>query len=305
MKNKNRIKRLSAILELLNKGNILSTPYLAKKFNTTKKIIQTDFKEYILPLFEDKIIYYDYSLKAYTCKHSFLSRTLLSAEDLAVISMLLNKSRDKYSDNTLFDKAKMLFKNYEDALSHSIYQLGDIEKINKFKKEIIRIQHAITNKNIISCIYRDKKRELYPLQIRNFDGFWYLICYDTNYKEIRKYHLNSLTHIQEGEKYEFGMKITEKFDNAINAYYKPQAKQIQVQLFLDKMIAKYFKRKPLSRNQRIVKEYDDGSCDMEIHITDYMEIIPTIQRFLPYIKVIEPANLQEEIHKNIKKYLSD
>ncbi len=102
MKNKNRIKRLTTILELLSKGNTLSTPYLFRRFETTKKIIQTDFKEYLLPLFEDKTIYYDYSLKAYTCKYSFLSRTLLSAEDLAIISILLNKSKDKYSDSGLF-----------------------------------------------------------------------------------------------------------------------------------------------------------------------------------------------------------
>ncbi len=41
-----RINRLSAILELLNKGYDLSTPSLVERFGVSKKLIQTDFKEY-------------------------------------------------------------------------------------------------------------------------------------------------------------------------------------------------------------------------------------------------------------------
>ena len=47
----NRINRLSSTLQLLSKGQELSTPSLVERFGVTKKIIQTDFKEYLLPLF--------------------------------------------------------------------------------------------------------------------------------------------------------------------------------------------------------------------------------------------------------------
>ena len=43
----NRIERLKTILELLSKGYELSTPNLVERFGVTKKIIQTDFKEYL------------------------------------------------------------------------------------------------------------------------------------------------------------------------------------------------------------------------------------------------------------------
>ena len=57
MEYNNRINRLSAILVLLSKGYDLSTPELVEKFGVTKKIIQTDFKEYLLPLFNDDKIF--------------------------------------------------------------------------------------------------------------------------------------------------------------------------------------------------------------------------------------------------------
>ncbi len=299
-----RIDRLSTILTLLHNGQKLSTPYLVKKFQVSTKIIQTDFKEYLIPLFDDNTIFYSYESKSYQAKNNFLTKTFLSAEELAVIAILKNKSKDKYSDKDLSDKVNMMFKNYDDVLSHSIYTLSDIEKIDKFKNEIIQIQHAIDRKKIIECTYREKQRILYPLQIKNLDGFWYLICYDRNYKDIRKYHLNSISNVVELDKvYNFSRDVIEKFDNAINAYFKPELELIQIELFLDIEVAKYFIRKPISKTQRVIKEYDNGSCEIELYISDFMEIIPTIQKFLPHIMVIEPPKLKNIIQKNLSEYL--
>ncbi len=71
MKSDNRVKRLENILILLSKGNALFTPILAKQFDTTNKIIQTDLKDYLLPLFNNDTIVYDYSLKCYKAKNNF------------------------------------------------------------------------------------------------------------------------------------------------------------------------------------------------------------------------------------------
>ena len=97
MEHNNRINRLSSTLVLLSKGQELSTPSLVERFGVTKKIIQTDFKEYILPLFNDGKIFYDYSSKTYKAKNNFLSKTLFDAEELAIISIIKNKSKDKSS----------------------------------------------------------------------------------------------------------------------------------------------------------------------------------------------------------------
>ena len=72
----NRVNRLSSTLVLLSKGQKLSTPSLVERFNVTKKIIQTDFKEYLLPLFNDGKIFYDYSSKTYKAKNNFLTSHL-------------------------------------------------------------------------------------------------------------------------------------------------------------------------------------------------------------------------------------
>lgn len=302
----NRSKRLSHILTLLSSGAKLSTPELADALNLTKRIIQLDFKEYLIPLFEDGMIYYDYSLKCYCAKTNFLASTMLSSDELAVIALLKAKSKDKFSDDGFATQTDALFQKFEESLSNSFYQETLVEKIDDFKTEIIRIKNAITHSREITCTYNNKARNLYPLKILNLEGFWYLINYDIAYSEIRRYHLNSISNITLLEtEFTFDESIIEGFDNAINAFYEPHIEPFSIELFLDVKVAKYFKRKPISNTQRVLNTYHDGSCDIELYITDFMEIIPTIQRYIPYVRVIRPDAIEIEIRNNINIYLGE
>ena len=302
--NNNRISRISSIITLLSKGDKLSTPSLVERFQTTKKIIQTDFKEYILPMFSDNRIYYDFSSKIYCAKNNFLTKTLFSADELAVISILKAKSKDKHSDGDLFEKTDMLFHMFEEQLANHIYQKSSVEKIDEFKDEIIQIKNAIESKNVIKCLYTGKDREVYPLKILNLEGYWYLIIYEPKDEKIKTFHLNTIKVTEVLDKtYIYNAELVDTFDNAITAYFKPENEPIAVQLFLDKHVSRFFKRKKLSTTQRILKEYDDNSMEIELIITDFMEIIPTIQRYIPYIQVIEPNELKLEVKMNIENYL--
>ena len=298
-----RINRLSQILELLNKGYELSTPNLVERFGVTKKIIQTDFKEYILPLFVDDKIYYDYSSKTYKARNNFLTKTLFSADELSIIAILKNKSKDKYSDDDLSPKVDSLFLKFEDELTNKLYQTSSIEKIDNFKNEIIQIKNAVESKSIIKCFYNDKNREIYPLKILNLEGFWYLIIFEPIDNKIKTFHLNTIKNIEVlNSDFSFDEEKINSFDNAISAYYKPNNESILIQLFIDSKVSRYFQRKPLNKSQRVLKIYDDESCDIELTITEYMEIIPTIQRYIPFIGVIEPQELKIRVKENIDLY---
>jgi hypothetical protein len=71
---------------------------------------------------------------------------------------------------------------------------------------------------------------------------------------------------------------------------------------MDKEVSRYFLRKPLNKSQRVLKTYDDESVDLELIITDFMEIIPTIQRYIPFIGVIAPNELKMKVKENIDLY---
>jgi len=68
-----------------------------------------------------------------------------------------------------------------------------------------------------------------------------------------------------------------------------------------KNISPYLKRKPLSPAQHM-ERVDENYEKLTITITDEREIIPTIQQYLPYIKVLSPDSLHQKIEENIANY---
>ena len=219
--NENRIQRLSFILTQLSKGNKLSTSKLAEQFNTTIRKIQLDFKEYLIPLFGDETIYYEHSIKCYLSKINFLQRTFFTSEELAVISILKTKSKDKYCDDNLSIKTDLLFDKFEDCLKNSIYENLSIEKIDNNNTQIVQIRNAIKSKNAIECEYNKKPRNLYPLKILNLNSFWYLINYDLEYQESSNvYNANGellkSENLNDMKIYNLDKHFTEEFKNKFN-----------------------------------------------------------------------------------------
>lgn len=301
----NRINRLTHTLQLLSKGNGVSTPALVEFFGegVTKKMVQTDFKEYLLPLFIDEKIYYDYADRVYRATNNFLVKTLFDAEELAIISIIKNKSKDKYSDDGLSQKVDVMFDKFEDELSNRLYQKSSVEKIDNFRDEIIQIKNAIETKHIITCTYTNKDRIVYPLKILNLEGYWYLIVYEPKDDLVKTFHLNSVKNIEHTDDiYTFNQDIVDSFDNAITAYFKPNNEPVRVELYIDKEVSRFFERKPLNKTQRPLRVLPDKSLELEVYVTDLMEIIPTIQRFIPHVVVIEPEELKIEIVKNLEVY---
>jgi len=69
-------------------------------------------------------------------------------------------------------------------------------------------------------------------------------------------------------------------------------------------IAKYFKRKPVSKTQKIETIHQDGSIEITVKITHEMEIIPLIKYWIPYVTIREPLWIKETIENDLKAYLA-
>jgi len=292
----NRLERLVYILTKLSKGERLSTPRLVTQLNLSKKIIQTDFNTYILPFVD--AVYYDGSSKCHVARHNFLELMRFDSKQLATMLMIKAKATDKYSPNGLEESIETLFSEYADLLEERMYAKSMVENLDSSDNRV-RIENAIKSQSVIKCKYNGKERELCPLSIINLEGFWYLVNYDRGHDDIRRYHLKSIRAVTiEEEKFEINddiSKILERFKYAINAYFEPLVDPYIVELYIDAKVAKYFERKPLNARQRVMKTYANGSIDLEVLITDDMEIIPTIQRYMPFVRVIEPEGLREKV----------
>lgn len=294
------IDLLPILLKKLSNSEELNISELSIQYSIPKKTLQDNIKK-LQFLFPNNIKYSASTNNWYSDKN-FLAETLLSADEIVTMKLLEDYSSnvsDRFSIST-----KRIFNRFKKRASLSIFKKTKMEKIGtEDESKLAIIKNAITSKIVLKCKYNDKDRMIHPLKIVLLEGYWYLLVYDTNGKTIKTFHLKSIKAL-ELTKNIFktpSIDIQNKLNGAINAYFKDEP-IINVELLVHQKVIRYFIRQPLSKNQHLFPDSDPMYTRLSITITDEMEIIPTIQQFLPYIKVLEPESLNKQVKENIQNY---
>ncbi len=295
------LTRLITILSRLNDGEALSVKELAEEFNVSTKTIQRDFNERLVPHFP---IYQDD--KKWKMQDDFRLEKINSIEDELVLDIL--EGIVEGSGKKFATKAKNILSKLKNSDYNPIYAKLDIEDISDKLSEIEKIESAIKERRVISCEYDFESNKssytLKPLKIANFEGYWYLIAMDSSSGLVKKFYLKNIsrTNIKE-EGFEVDESIYEIIENAISVWFDANKEPFEVRLLISQEVAKYIVRKPISKSQKIIKTNQDGSLEIFISITHKMEIIPIVKYWLPYIKILSPSDIAEEIEGELRGYV--
>ena len=296
------LTRLTIILSKLNDGEALSVIELAKEFNVSTKTIQRDFNERLVLSFP---IYKD-NHKKWRMQEGYRIEKSTSVEDAVVLDImqkLIEGAGNKFSS-----KANKLLSKIKNQSLNPIYAKLDMEDIGDKLKEIQQLESAIKEKREISCFYafEDYTKELVlkPLKIANYDGFWYLIALDSRNDILKKYYLKNIKQITVLDTtFKSTPKLDKLLDNSISVWFREEVPPYKVTLNISAEVAKYFKRKPISKSQVIEELHQDGSMVVSVEITDDMEIIPFVKYWMPHIRILKPASIKETIQKDLEEYL--
>ncbi len=293
------LTRLTIILSRLNDGEALSVTELAKEFNVSERTIQRDFNERLVsfPVYQDK--------KKWKMMDGYKLEKSTSIEDAVVLDImekLIEGAGKKFSM-----KAEHLLSKIKNQSFNPFYAKLDMEDIGDKLKEVQQLESAIKSKQEIQCVYNfgdfSKTIDLKPLKIANYEGFWYLIALDARNDLLKKYYLKNIKQITLKEKtFSIDSSLDELLENAISVWFNENVDPYRVTLELSSEIAKYFKRKPLSKTQRIEELREDGSMVVSVEITDDMEIIPLVKYWIPHIRALEPKRINAKIIKDLTEY---
>jgi len=291
------LTRLTIILSRLNDGEALSVTELAKEFNVSERTIQRDFNERLIssfPVYQDK--------KKWKLQDGFRLEKSTSVEDAVVLDImqkLIEGAGNKFSA-----KANKLLSKIKNDSYNPIYAKLDMEDIGDKLKEIQVLEVAIKNKRQIRCIYHTKEKILNPLKIANYEGFWYLLAIDSYEDILKKYYLKDINQIDVLDKtFESTEELDRLLDNSISIWFSINKEPYRTTLQISSEAAKYFKRKPISKTQRVESLHEDGSMVISVEITTDMEIIPLVKYWIPYVKVLDPVRIQEDIKIDLEDYL--
>ena len=297
------LTRLNTIIAKLNDGEALSVHELAKEFNVSTRTIQRDFNERLVSLYP---IYQEKKLWKMQDGHKIEKST--SIED-AIILDILEKLTDGLG--TKFStKAKHLLSKIKNDDYNPIYAKLNMEDISSKFSDIAILEDAIKENKELKCEYDfgeyKKELELKPLKVAIFEGFWYLVALDARNDKLKKYHLKSISNISKtSSTFQTTKELEELLKNAINIWFEHDIKPFEVVLWIDELASKILKRKHISNSQRIIKEYEDGSCDISLKITHENEIKSIVKYWIPHIKIISPLSLKESVMKDVQKFIDD
>lgn len=212
----------------------------------------------------------------------------LGADWLASFNKIKNNSVRPDIENVYFIKMPIMNKSINpDILRH--------------------IEQAILKHTYLDLYYdsQTKKawsRHLMPLKIALFEGFWYLIAW-ADWGGYMKFSLSRIIKTQtHKETFKPNTDLEKLLLKTPNIWFDAKQER-EVKLKVEKPAACYFKEVEFFPNQKI-KENKDGSILVSCKISKYMEIIPQIQRWIPYITVISPKELKQNIKASVQSWLS-
>lgn len=290
-----KYSRINLIYEkLLNSSTGLTIGELSTELDVSTKTIQRDLYEVLAEFGAVKE-------GRYWKINPKVANDNLGANERIILGILDEMAKN--GGKEFYGKAHNLLSQVTQQLEHPIFANLDSEMLEQTHIEMFeKLEHSIKQKKEIEILYNKNSFALKPLKLVFFDGFWYLLALDSNANnQFKKFHLKSIqTADIQDITFEVATDLEERLKKANSVWFNLDI-PFSVSLLLDKTIVKYFQRKPL-RGQTITGEDQDGSVEITIEITDEMEILPLIFWYIPYIKVLEPQWLADNVKEKIGNY---
>ncbi|MFC7409457.1 helix-turn-helix transcriptional regulator [Hydrogenophaga atypica] len=286
--------RLAQILVKLNQGEKLDPTELAEEFGVNLRTIQRDLRVRFayLPLLKTN--------GRYHLEPAFLGK--LSRKDvenfaaLAGIRGLFPSLSDEFLRDLLDSRVQQAWlvkgHNYED-LSGKEGLFRELEHaILNAKRIHFSLRHAPNNK-----AYHDAE----PYRLVNNKGVWYLAAMDAG--KLKTFSLSKIEKLQVSDaNFTPDQAIHEQLASDDGIWVSD--KKLEVSLKVDREVAGYFKRRKLIANQVIRKELSDGSLLISASVGHINQVLPVVRYWIPYIRVISPPKVQDELEDSLRDYLT-
>lgn len=288
--------RLTSIWQRLRENQILSVKELASEFNVSTKTIQRDFNDRLVHMLPIEKIGHKWKVKD---GHD-IDKNLSFEEDL-VLDVL--KELASSMGTSFGNRASSLFSKIQNSHDNPIYSKIEIEDISDKTDLIKELQRAIKESLQVDFDYKDKYRFVEPIKITIFEGFWYLYGKDLLEDKLKTFYIKDIIKLTiSNKKFKKSIESIQKLENAINVWFEPNSISFEIRLLATKEVAKYFKRRPLSKSQIIVKENEDKSIELLLTATSEKELIYELKKWQPNLLLLEPKSLAKKMLEINRKH---
>jgi predicted DNA-binding transcriptional regulator YafY len=175
----------------------------------------------------------------------------------------------------------------------------------KIGEEIIE---CITQKEQCRFVYTKEEgssqRRVDPIKLYVENERWYLVARDYKDDIIKTFLLANIRSFKRltGEAQTLTRTMMTKADEVKSVWSSSSQEPIPIKLYAHPEAARYLKDTKLHKSQKIEDEHMDGSIEISCEITHKLEILPAIKSWLPYVHILEPQWLQEELLESLQHF---
>lgn len=185
---------------------------------------------------------------------------------------------------------------------------GDVILFKKLEQAIYHRKEIVIDYKALSMV---EQRKVKPYKIVFMNENFYLACevehpkYQFSLFRISKIESLGLT----GKSFHQNREIASfiKDMQTPMAKYTPNYKEHLVEVLVEVCVAKahHFKAKKYLPSQKTVEEKEDGTLVLSFTVTQELEMMDIIKRWIPHMDVISPQSLKEKINKDLIEYLDN
>jgi len=271
-------------------------------------------------LYSTEVIYTKYIAEEYNISHRTIQR------DMKTISSVfpLIKSRGKYSLN--MEALTKYSKEFHFILLNAFAQNIDIDTLcieksniapskvafaieyNKLPKLLgEKMIDALTKECCCTFIYEKQEsksqRKVDPIKLYTENSRWYLIARDYKDDKVKTFNLTKIKQLKILDTHTtLTEEMQDEADNIKSIWSSGSLKGQKVVLYVKPQIAHYIQDIQLHKTQKIEDRHHDGGIEVHCMVTHKLEILPAIKSWLPYIHVIEPKWLGDELMRDLEYY---
>ncbi len=290
-------QRIAEIIALLHEGKILYIQDLADRYRTSPRTIQRDLNNadrITLPLERTKDG--GYRLKGPSAPGKFgLSELQRFAHLTGVAESLPSLERTTLE--------RLLAPNAQPPLE---YRTDDFENARAFRHLFEFLEQAIAG-NAVACFdYKNRARRVEPYRLIQNHGSWYLAALEGDtLKLFRLSQIKNALPCPRQSRFEPQPSVLLRIEESQGVWFASTKASTCARLHIDPQTAAYFRSRALLPTQRIVRENGDGSLIVEATYQHLLQILPIIRYWIPHVRVLQPATLQDSLMDSLRQYFDD
>lgn len=312
-------ERILYLDRMIRANGRVTVQQAADEYEVSTRQIKRDI-EYMRTRFNAPIEY-SRAIQGYYYERSF--RKLEFADQHFVLfyvilkSLLGNQQYIPMESQELFSSIEeSIPKNYKDLCKNIAYQMPSVSLIKP--EQFMVIFDAVIDKKCLNIDYRNVKDEaserlIEPERVINYNGTWYIVCFDRSKNEIRMFNLSRIEKITLTD--ERFLTHKEGYPNMKFKIYQDEINSLVSDtygIFMGKNVQKvtvafYGEGKRLIESQRwhakqkLVPGKDDEPSLLTFPTASFTEVLGKILSFGALARPVEPPELVELWRAEVKK----